>query len=346
MNYNDSIIIGTLKKYYGHHFDKMFGPWRLYASAYIDANKFRYISTNLAPAYDNIPFLNTASGNVTWTPGKLTIVSSSAEDKNTDTAAGASSIFISGVDEKYRKRQEIVNLSGSSTVNTSYTYRFLNSAYVYRSGNKGSVNNLNVGNIDISTGTTLASNSLTVPWVTILRGEGNASMAGYALDRYESVYITKIKLNATGNVSGQFSMWLTDRDAISGVDMVEMPYRAVTSTFNTISGQGEIIFEEPYYIKDKTIFFTVDKLTSKSLISIEACGLYSKGEEVYERGGAAITNRKRTGVRGYVPTDRDDYGNVIIEESKEKWLTKNAKLAIKHDTFYTMTKRNSKRQKM
>ena len=141
-------------------------------------------------------------------------------------------------------------------------------------------------------------------------------------------------------------MWLTNRDAITGLETTEMPYRAITSTFNAVSGGGEVIFDEPYYVKNQTIFFTVSKLTSKSLVSIEACGMVTEGEEVYERDGKAITNIKRSGVRHYIPSNRDSNGKPVIELSKEKMLTKNAKLALKYDTFYSMSRRNNKRKKM
>ena len=330
MSYLDSLEIYRLKKYYGKHFYSMFSSWYLTAVGYVDANKRRYISSNLGSAsYENIPFLNTTDGNVTWSPGQLTVVSTSSED--TPNGNGASKIMLEGINSRNKRTRELVTLDGNNEVKTVVKFRFLNKAYVYQSGNGASVNNFNLGTIDISTGTTTASNSLTVPWATIIRGEGYASIGGYGLQRGEMILITKVKINCSADVSGQFTMWSTNREVIPGSNTVEVPYAAATSVFNSRLG-GEIIFDEPYLIREGTVFFTVDKLTSKSLVSIEACGLKTDGEYEYEK----LENKNITYYAGYRPKLRDASGKEIQEERIEDRKA-NTKRALRRKNFFTMT---------
>ena len=340
MNYLDSLTLYNLKKYYGKHFYSMFGSLYLFGSSVIDSNKRRYVASNIGTSsLDNIPFLNTSDGNVTWTPGPLTIVSSSTND--TPSGIGASSIILEGINDNFTRVKEIVNLDGNNEVQSKKRFRFLNKAYVYRSGNNKTINNFNAGTIDISTGTTTASNSLNVPWATIVRGEGYASMAGYALQKGEMVLVTKVKIKCSEDVSGKFTMWVTDRDAISGLNMVEVPYAAATSVFNSRLG-GEIIFDEPYMVFGGTIFFTVDNLTSKSLVSIEACGLRTDGEVAYEKQQPELG----VGNSGYSPKPRDRKGKLLpqnriagrkAEERIENVVKRNTKAALRDESFFTMT---------
>lgn len=272
MSYLNSFTVENLKSYYGKYFYNMFDPFYLFGSGTVgesaNVNFPKIISSN---THTVLPFLSYTADS-TYIPIKPSLISTSSLDKITDIGAGQ--ILLSGIDKEYKSTIDLVTLNGTEEVIANKTFRFINKAEVYNSGNlmNDTRNLLNSGKIEIGMGPEDgSSNILIYPWITIPVQDSCSTQAAYALHSEEIIYITKVKLSCSNSVSGVFSMWATNRQEVA-----ERPYKILTSVFNS-ENSNEIIFDEPYLISDSTLFFAIDTITAKAHIGIEACGFKTDG---------------------------------------------------------------------
>lgn len=167
----------------------------------------------------------------------LKVSSSSASD--TAAGTGARTVFIEGVDDSYAVVSELVTLNGQTAVNTTNSYRFVNSMYVASVGSGGS----NAGNINIGTGTVTAG----VPAVLydiIASGYNNRTTGHYCVPAGYTGYMTAGVIT-TGQSSGSTSVTaFLKQHGPDGILRV-----GAVSTLN--NGSVQYDFNPPFVIPEK-----------------------------------------------------------------------------------------------
>lgn len=167
----------------------------------------------------------------------LKVSSSSASD--TSAGTGARTVFIEGVDDDYAVVSETVTLNGQTAVNTTNSYRFVNSLYVTSVGSGGE----NAGNINVGTGTVSAG----VPAVLydiIAIGYNQRTTGHYCVPAGYTGYMT-CGIITTGQASGSTSVTaFLKQHGTDGILRV-----GAVSTLN--NGSVQYDFSPPYVIPEK-----------------------------------------------------------------------------------------------
>ena len=329
MNYLNSFTVEKLKSYYGKYFYNIFGPFYLFGSGTVgESANINFPKTISSNTHTVLPFLSYTADN-TYVPIKPSLISNSSLDVMINRGAGQ--VLLSGVDENYKRITDIVTLTGTVEAVANKTFRFINKAEVYNSGNlpNDTRNLLNSGKIEIGMGPEDGSNNtLTYPWLTIPVQDGCSTQAAYALHSEETVFITKIKLTCSSRVSGVFSMWGTSRSEV----VMDRPYKILTSVFNS-ENVNEVIFEEPYVISNSTIFFAIDTITAKAHIGIEVCGFKTDG----------IND---DGVKSALENYKEKFNYKTIDRNNIRSKEKITKRALRDDSFWTRAKIKNRNRKL
>lgn len=182
----------------------------------------------------------------------FSLVSSSASDTSV-------SILVSGVNADYVLTQEVVALNGTTPVNTTNTYRFINDL-ITTSGNA-------VGNVTASNGGTV--------YAQITAGRGKNQCAAYMVPAGYSFYLTRIDA-FSGTATGA-SKYVNFRNRTTGPDG-----RIFNVAQTTFGSRMDIGRQLPFKVSEKTLL-ELQVSTNSTTADI---GVFSDGYLIKEQGPA------------------------------------------------------------
>lgn len=163
---------------------------------------------------------------------KLNIVSTSTDDDGSPVGTGARTVYIEGLDGSYNTVSEIVTLNGTTNVETTHSYLYVNQFYVATVGTGG----VNAGEITAKVSTTL--------YDLIAVGYNQRTTAHYCVPAGYTAYLTSGIITA-GQASGSTSVTaFLKQHGPDGILRV-----GAVSTLN--NGSVQYDFTYPYIIPEK-----------------------------------------------------------------------------------------------
>lgn len=162
----------------------------------------------------------------------LNIVSTSTDDDGSPVGTGARTVYIEGLDGSYNTVSEIVTLNGTTNVETTHSYLYVNQFYVATVGTGG----VNAGEITAKVSTTL--------YDLIAVGYNQRTTAHYCVPAGYTAYLTSGIITA-GQASGSTSITaFLKQHGPDGILRV-----GAVSTLN--NGSVQYDFTYPYIIPEK-----------------------------------------------------------------------------------------------
>jgi hypothetical protein len=168
----------------------------------------------------------------------LGVASTSANDDGDPAGTGAHKILISGLDANYNEVDVEVILNGTTTVNTTQTFRRVNRAYILEAGSS----EYNEGIISIRHNGTGTYTVATIPAI-----DGQTQQTIYTVPAGKTAYIEQFSGSVVRKNSGVATLDLWLRDPIN------LTRRLQNSITASISGTSTVLKKFPYIpISEKT----------------------------------------------------------------------------------------------
>ena len=263
MSYKDSIIVERLRKKYGEYFCYIVNPWHMYGWE-------RSVGTSEVPqvifpeAHDSLESW-LAAGRSLNEATTLKVVSSSAND--VEAKEGASKIILTGIDENFDLSHEVVELNGTTAVDTANKWRDINSLEVIECGNPGTSTNSGSILVKDSTGTFVIA--------SIYQSQGKSEMGKYTVPPGRELYITKFKVGFEGTsaIIGEwilFSSMYIENSRPERFSKTRILSGGLGSLGDT---DGEYVFNEPLKFKELSqLSFAVQNVSAEAKVSVFAEG--------------------------------------------------------------------------